>query len=72
LELDRNLLSSEKEEEEEDSNCSWMVDLLRGLMTCKRFETSRMLLSEEETGVVKRVLEVERRRLNRIEKGWGV
>ncbi|GAA5969171.1 hypothetical protein JCM3765_005746 [Sporobolomyces pararoseus] len=65
-------LSGKEVEEEEVEGTGWMFELLEGLSKCRRFETSRMLLSDEEVQVVGKVLERERNRVERVGKEWGV
>lgn len=43
----------EREGEEE----GWKFELLEGLGECRRFGTARMMLGEEEVGVVRRVMD---------------
>ncbi|GAA6006680.1 hypothetical protein JCM11491_003142 [Sporobolomyces phaffii] len=79
-ELARNLppspsLDADDEEgggEGETEETGWMVELLKGLARCRRFETSRMLLSDEELGVVRRIVEHERKNLETVEGKWGL
>lgn len=62
----------EGEGEEGGRETSWIVELLRGLSQCRRFETSRMLLSDQEVEVVSTVLEREKDRLANVGASWSV
>ncbi|GAA5902301.1 uncharacterized protein JCM6883_001360 [Sporobolomyces salmoneus] len=61
-----------EEREGEQEGTGWILELLEGLKECRRFETSRMLLSDSEVEVVGKVLERERKRLEDVRQGWGV
>ncbi|GAA5984041.1 hypothetical protein JCM5350_005001 [Sporobolomyces pararoseus] len=65
----------EKEEGEGNSSTTtdgWMFELLEGLSQCRRFETSRMLLSDQEVEIVGKVFEREKKRVEKVRKEWGV
>jgi len=62
-------LDSEEEGHEEEG---WKFELLEGLGECRRFGTARMMLGEEEVGVVRRVMEGMERRVKGARGKWEV
>lgn len=64
------LTELDSQDDEGEEEVVWKFELVEALSRCRRFEVARMMLGEEEVGVVRSVLEGMERRVQGTKGRW--